>query len=92
MKRRDFLKVGTAGVTGSLLTGVGLIAWTPRAQAATINKTYYINDGYIKQPDDVDVYFKGFSSSRNSLTVPGKQFSWVSQRPLHSNNWVNNYV
>ncbi len=73
MKRRDFLKVGTVGVTGSLLTGVGLIAWTPRAQAATINKTYYINDGYIKQPDDVDVYFKGFSSSRNSLTVPGEQ-------------------
>jgi hypothetical protein len=73
MKRRDFLKVGTAGVTGTLLTSIGLIAWTPRAQAATINKTYYITDGYIEQPDGADVYFKGFSSNRNTLTVPGEQ-------------------
>lgn len=73
MKRRDFLKAGTAGFTGSILAGVGLISWTPRAHAATINKTYYITDGTITQPDGVDVYFKGFSSNRNTITVPGEQ-------------------
>ena len=69
MKRRDFLKTGAAG---SLMAGLGLISWVPRAQAATINKTYYITDGFITQPDGSDVYFKGFSRSRNSLNVPGE--------------------
>lgn len=73
MKRRDFLKAGTAGAAGSVLAGLGLISWTPRSQAATIDKTYYITDGFISQPDGVDVYFKGFSSNRNSLDVPGEQ-------------------
>ncbi len=62
MKRRGFLKAGSAGLTSSLLGSIGLISWTPRARAATITKTYYITDGYITQPDGVDVYFKGFSS------------------------------
>jgi len=56
MKRRDFLKVGTASVTGSLLASVGLIAWTPLAQTSTINKTYYITDGCIEPPDQCGVY------------------------------------
>ena len=73
MKRRDFLKAGAAGMTGSLVAGLGLIQWTPRAHAATINKTYYITDGFITQPDGVDVYFKGFSNSPGSVTVPGEQ-------------------
>ena len=73
MKRRDFLKVGSAGLASSLLGSIGLISWTPRAHAATISQTYYITDGYITQPDGVDVYFKGFSSSRNTLNVPGEQ-------------------
>ncbi len=73
MKRRDFLKAGAAGMTGSLVAGLGLIQWTPRAHAATINKTYYITDGFITQPDGVDVYFKGFSITPDSLTVPGEQ-------------------
>ena len=73
MKRRDFLKVGSAGLAGSVLGSVGLIAWTPRAQAATISKTFYITDGFITQPDGVNVYFRGFSPSSNSLAVPGEQ-------------------
>jgi FtsP/CotA-like multicopper oxidase with cupredoxin domain len=73
MKRRDFLKAGTAGLAGSVLGGVGLIAWTPRAHAATITKTFYITDGFITQPDGVNVYFRGFSPSSSSLAVPGAQ-------------------
>jgi len=73
MKRRDFLKVGTAGLAGSVLGSVGLIAWTPRADAATITKTFYITDGFITQPDGVNVYFRGFSPSSTSLAVPGAQ-------------------
>lgn len=73
MKRRDFIKAGAAGMAGSILASVGLITWTPRAHATTISKTFYITDGFITQPDGVNVYFRGFSPSNNSLTVPGAQ-------------------
>ncbi|GMQ83912.1 MAG: hypothetical protein BMS9Abin06_0658 [Gammaproteobacteria bacterium] len=72
MKRRDFLKAGTAGLTGSVLAGVGLISWTPRAHAATITKTFYITDGFVKQIDGTDVYFRGYSDVSNTLNVPGE--------------------
>lgn len=73
MKRRDFIKAGAAGIAGSILTSVGLITWAPRVHAATIRKTFYITDGFITQPDGTNVYFRGFSPSNNSLTVPGAQ-------------------
>ncbi|MFO7603239.1 MAG: multicopper oxidase domain-containing protein [Gammaproteobacteria bacterium] len=73
MKRRSFLKLGGAGMATAALATTGLITWTPRAHAATINKTFYITDGFITQPDGVNVYFKGFSSSSNVLNVPGDQ-------------------
>ncbi|MCG6885680.1 MAG: multicopper oxidase domain-containing protein [Proteobacteria bacterium] len=72
MKRRDFLKAGSAGLAGTILGGTGLISWTPRAHAATISKTFYITDGFITQPDGVSVYFRGFSSSSNGLNAPGE--------------------
>ncbi|WP_031432864.1 multicopper oxidase domain-containing protein [Methylomarinum vadi] len=72
MKRRDFLRVSAAGVAASAMGGAGLLSWTPRASAATINKTYYITAGYIEQPDGTDVYFRGFSNSSGSLNVPGE--------------------
>lgn len=74
MKRRTFLQTSAAGLTG-VLTGVaGLLAWTPRAHAATITKTYYITDGYITQSDGVNVYFKGFSNGSTGLNVPATSF------------------
>lgn len=72
MKRRDFLKLTSAGVAGSLLSGVGLLSWTPRAHAATITRTFYVTDGYIDQIDGTSVYFRGYSSSAGSLNVPGE--------------------
>lgn len=72
MKRRDFLRVSAAGMAASAMGGIGLLSWTPRAHAATINKTFYITGGYIEQADGTDVYFKGFSSSSSSLSVPGE--------------------
>jgi len=72
MKRRDFLKVGSAGLSGSLLGGAGLLSWIPRAHAATISKTFYITDGSITQVDGTSVYFRGFSSSASQLNVPGE--------------------
>ena len=41
MERREFLRVGGAGMAGALL-GSGLLSWMPRAEAATVTKTYYI--------------------------------------------------
>ncbi len=73
MKRRDFLKAGTASLTGTVLGSVGLISWSPRSYAQTISVTLYITDGFITQPDGVNVYFKGFSSNQNTLNVPGEQ-------------------
>ena len=71
--RRTFLKFSSAGIASALLGSTGLLSWTPRAEAATITQTFYITEGFITQPDGVDVYFRGFSPSTNNLTVPGAQ-------------------
>ncbi len=71
MERRKFLKIGSAGIAGALVAGSGLITWSKRAHAATINKTFYITDGTLVQPDGVGVYFRGFSDAANGLNVPG---------------------
>lgn len=74
MKRRNFLKLGGAGVAGALATGAGLLSWTSRARATTISQTYYVTSGTITQPDGVSVYFRGFSRSATTLDVPAKPF------------------
>ncbi len=73
MNRRNFLKFSSAGIASALLGSTGLLSWTPRAEAATLNQTFYITEGFITQPDGVDVYFRGFSPNSSSLTVPGAQ-------------------
>jgi len=73
MKRRSFLKAGTAGVA-SVLTGAGFLSWAPRSEAATISKTLYITGGTRTMPDGVSVYFKGYSSSATGLDVPAASF------------------
>ena len=70
MKRRDFLRYGSAGIAGALVSGTGLITWTPRANAQTISKTYYITNGFISMPDFTSVYFMGYSDSSSGLNVP----------------------
>ncbi|MCK4710923.1 MAG: twin-arginine translocation signal domain-containing protein, partial [Gammaproteobacteria bacterium] len=72
MKRRDFLKAGSASLATTVLAGTGLISWTPRAHAATISKTFYITDGYQSMITGDNVYFRGFSSSNNVVNVPGE--------------------
>jgi len=67
--RRDFLKAGGAGLATTLM-GTGLLSWTPRSEAATISKTYYINDGTRAMPDGVSVYFKSFGDSATALSLP----------------------
>ncbi len=71
MKRRQFLKFSAASLATSLSTA-GSLSWVPRAHAATVNKTYYITDGFIAQPDGNDVYFRGYSGSVTTLTIPGQ--------------------
>ncbi|NOZ54910.1 MAG: multicopper oxidase domain-containing protein [Gammaproteobacteria bacterium] len=71
MKRRTFLQKSMAGVAAAFAGSSGLLTWVPRVQAAVISKTFYITEGYIKQPDETQVYFKGFSSNANGLDVPG---------------------
>lgn len=72
MKRRTFLKFSSASIASMAAGTAGLLTWTPRAHAATINKTFYITEGTITQADGVDVYFRGFSNDTNSLAVPGE--------------------
>jgi FtsP/CotA-like multicopper oxidase with cupredoxin domain len=69
MERRGFLKAGTAGFA-SLLTGIGLLSWSSRSEAATISKTFYITAGTQTMPDGVSVYVKGFSDSSADLNIP----------------------
>ena len=69
MERRGFLKAGTAGLA-SLMAGSGLLTWSPRSEAATISRTFYITAGTQTMPDGVSVYMKGFSDSAADLNVP----------------------
>ncbi len=72
MKRRDFLGLGTAGLASAVTGTTGMIAWSGRAEAATVQKTFYITDGFITQIDGTNVYFRGYSSAANGLNVPGE--------------------
>lgn len=72
MNRRNFLKFSSAGIASTIVGTAGLLSWTPRAHAATIDVTFYITEGFITQPDGVDVYFRGYSSDSNSLNTPGQ--------------------
>jgi len=69
MDRRDFLKLSGAGLASALLAP-GMIAWSPRSEAATISKTYTITDGTMTMPDGVPVYFKSFSDVAGTLKIP----------------------
>jgi len=87
MKRRDFLKAGSAGLLGSV-AGLPFLTWTPRAEAATISKVFFITDGSIAQADGTSVYFKGFSSNGADLDVPAK--SLIVQEGDTLNITINN--
>jgi FtsP/CotA-like multicopper oxidase with cupredoxin domain len=71
VRRRNFLKITTGALASTLTGATSYLLWQPRAHAATIEKTFYITDGYIQQADGTNVYFKGFSNSSGSLNVPG---------------------
>lgn len=88
MKRRNFLKLGSAGVVAGLTSAPLFLSWIPRAHAATISKTFYITGGMIPQADGTNVYFKGFSSSSSSLDVPGQ--SIIAQAGDTLNITINN--
>jgi len=70
MKRRDFLKVGSAGIAGAMVSTTGMITWMPRANAATISKTYYITNGFVTMPDWTSVYHMAYSDDAAGLNVP----------------------
>ena len=72
INRRNFLKAGGAGIASVVLGGSGLLSWAPRAEAATITKTFYITDGFVNMITSEDVYFRGFSNSNNTLNLPGE--------------------
>jgi FtsP/CotA-like multicopper oxidase with cupredoxin domain len=74
MKRRTFLKYGSAGLAGAVSGSVGLLSWSPRANATTIARTFYITDGTQTMITGESVYLRGFSSSSSSLNVPGESF------------------
>ena len=72
MKRRDFLKVGSASLASTVLGSFGLISWSPRSYAETISKTFYITHGTTTMITGEDVYFRGFSSANNIVETPGE--------------------
>jgi len=72
MKRRTFLKFSSASVATMISGTASMLAWIPRVEAATINKTFFITEGFITQSDGVDVYFRGFSNNTTSLAIPGE--------------------
>lgn len=74
MKRRNFLKFSMAGLARTAVAGSSLTVLATPAQAATINRTFYITEGFITQMTGEDVYFMGYSSSPSTLNIPGESF------------------
>ncbi len=95
MKRRKFLMIGAASLTGAFtsnfLTGcsgsssndpstptnAGTTAnagATLTTAAAELNRTFFITEGFIEQPDEKLVYFRAFSQSESTLDVPAQSF------------------
>ncbi len=72
MKRRQFLKLGSVGLASTISGITGLLIWSPRSYAVTVQKTFYITDGMIPQADGTNVYFKGFSNTSSRLDVPAQ--------------------
>ncbi len=74
MKRRTFIKLSAAGFAGAMASACGsapgLLGWGGRERPLSVGMTLYLTDGYVTQPDGVDVYFRGFSDAEGSLTVP----------------------
>jgi len=89
MHRRDFLKFSGAGIASTVLGGVGVIAWQPRAHAVTVNKTFYITQGVATMIDGTDVFFKGFSSSPSVVNVPGELITTDDGNALQEGDTVN---
>jgi len=75
MERRNFLKLTMSGILARTAAGsLGVVALAPRANAATINRTFYITEGFITQITGEDVYHMAFSNSQVDLNVPGESF------------------
>jgi len=74
MKRRNFLKFSMAGFARTAIASSSLTVLATPAQAATINRTFYITEGFITQMTGEDVYFMGYSSSPSTLNIPGESF------------------
>ena len=89
MHRRDFLKVGGAGIASTVLGGVGLIGWQPRAHAITVNKTFYVTQGLMTMIDGTDVFVKGFSSSPDVVNMPGEMITDDNGNALREGDTVN---
>jgi len=89
MKRRNFLKYTTASLATVLSGTTGLIAWSPRAQAQTINKTFYVTQGTSTMIDGSSVYFRGFSSSPSVVNVPGELITDENGDAIQQGDTVN---
>ena len=75
MKRRNFLKFSMAGLARTAIASSSLtVLATPAQAATTINRTFYITEGFITQMTGEDVYFMGYSSSPSTLNIPGESF------------------
>lgn len=71
MNRRDFFKVGGAGVAGALAAGsAGLVAWSPAAEAQTFTINLTATKGTVTLVDGTTTQLFSFSSSTTPM-VPG---------------------
>lgn len=86
MERRDFLKVGGAGLASSVV-GSGLVTWATRAEAATLAVSLTATKGTINLVDGTTTQMFSFSSSTTAM-MPGPlivcQYGDTIQLTLHN--------
>lgn len=69
MERRDFMKVGGAGLASSVV-GTGLVSWANRTEAATLSISLTATKGNVTLIDGTTTQLFSFSSSTTPM-VPG---------------------
>lgn len=84
MQRRKFHMMGAGNLTGSPLSDDNNQIGTPNNSTkietefnsipVITQHTFYITEGFIKQPDEKLVYFRGFSQNDTTLEVPAQPF------------------
>src|SRR3712207_2347920 len=75
--RRRFIRTGAAIAATSVLGASGLLRWSPRSEAATLDIELFVNEGYKPMRGGEQLYHWGYSTSATGISSPGNVITAV---------------